>query len=133
MHDSLWLQDLELGVNIFGITGLTKVGVISLFWWIYYLGGTTLTSYYWWVWFSSLLAVYIAWIPVSASYIWWLASGSETAQILFFYFSLTSIIGPMLGYFVPIVILILAYNSRKDCKHDGERPAQPEVRLRGIL
>ena len=32
----------------------------------------------------------------------------------FFYTSLISIIGPMVGYFFPLTILILAYNERKD-------------------
>ena len=33
---------------------------------------------------------------------------------MFFFSALFSILGPLVGYFVPLVILILAYNERKD-------------------
>mmetsp|Transcript_10568 Transcript_10568/g.13060 ORF Transcript_10568/g.13060 Transcript_10568/m.13060 type:complete len:102 (+) Transcript_10568:288-593(+) len=39
---------------------------------------------------------------------------SAFAEKFFFYASLTSIIGPMVGYFAPLVILVLAYNERKE-------------------
>ena len=41
-------------------------------------------------------------------------TGDATMEKWFFYSSLISIIGPLVLYFVPIVILILAYNERKD-------------------
>lgn len=80
-------------------------------WWFYYLAGSRINSYYWWTWFSSLVAIYVGWGPVSVAYIL-LLTESSFAQTLFFYFSLWSIIGPMIGYFIPLVILVLAYNER---------------------
>jgi len=111
--DALWLENLTLTINIFGIVGLSKIIFISIMWWFYYLAGTRVTSYYWWTWFSSLIAIYVGWGPVSVAYIL-LLTDTSFAQTLFFYFSLWSIIGPMVGYFIPLVILVLAYNERQD-------------------
>ena len=110
---SLWLSDLELGNAIFAIVGASKVGFITVMWFVYYLAGTTIDSYYWWTWFSSLVAIYVSWGPVVLSWIL-MMTGIEFAETWFFYTSLASISGPMVGYFVPIVILILAYNKRSD-------------------
>ena len=111
--NSLWLSNLELGNFIFGVVAISKVSFITFMWFIYYLAGTRITSYYQAVWLSSLIAIYVAWGPVAVSWIlMW--TGRSWAETWFFYSSLTSIIGPMVGYFVPITILILAYNQRRD-------------------
>jgi len=104
---------LTLTINVFGIVGLSKIIFISIMWWFYYLAGSRINSYYWWTWFSSLIAIYVGWGPVSVAYIL-LLTDTSFAQTLFFYFSLWSIIGPMIGYFIPLVILVLAYNERQD-------------------
>ena len=90
-----------------------KVAAISFMWFIYYGAGTKITGYYRWTWLSSLIAIYVAWAPVVLAYVL-LVTQQPFADTLFFYFSLTSIIGPLVGYFVPLVILILAYNERGD-------------------
>ena len=105
---------MELNNNIYGVFALSKVGLILLIWFVYYWNGTKLTSYYWWTWFSALLAIVIPWGPVCVAYIMLLAGGGAFAETLFFYASLISIIGPMVAYFAPLVILVLAYNERKE-------------------
>ena len=80
-------------------------------WWFYYLAGTRINAYYWWTWFSAMLAIYVGWGPTSVAYIL-LLTDTGFARTLFFYSSLWSIIGPMIGYFFPLVILVLAYNER---------------------
>jgi len=82
-------------------------------WWIYYLAGTRISGYYWATWFSALVVVYVAWGPVAVTWLL-MYSGRLWAQKWFFYASLISIIGPLVGYFIPITILILAYNERRD-------------------
>ena len=109
----LWLSNLELGNFIFGVFAASKVGFISFMWFVYYLAGTRISGYYWATWFSSLLVVYIAWGPVAVTWLL-MYTGRSWAQKWFFYASLISIFGPMVGYFVPITILILAYNERRD-------------------
>ena len=111
--DSLWLSNLEFGNFIFGVVAVSQVGFITFMWFIYYLAGTRITSYYWATWFTSLLVIYIAWGPVAVAWIL-MYSGKTWAAKWFFYASLWSIIGPMVGYFIPITILILAYNERRD-------------------
>ena len=114
VQDTLWLQDLELGNNIYGIVSLVKTGLMLIVWFLYYWNGTSLKSYYWWTWFSAFLTVMISWFPVAVSYLMMLNGGSETADTLFFYTSQISIIGPMFFYFAPLVVLVLAYNERKE-------------------
>lgn len=111
--DSLWLSNLELGNFIFGTFAVSKVSFISFMWFVYYQFGTKISGYYWATWFSAVLAVYIAWGPVAVTWLL-MYSGRSWAETFYFYASLTSIIGPMVGYFVPITILILAYNERRD-------------------
>lgn len=83
---------------------------ISYLWFIYYDMGNNLKNYYWWTWFSALVAVYIAWAPVILG--WALHFiGADFTTNLFLYTSLASISGPMVGYFVPIVILIIAFTE----------------------
>ena len=112
--NELWLQDLDLGNNIFGIVALSKVGLITLIWLAYYWNGSKLTSYYYWAWFSAVLAVNLSWGPVGLAYILLLSNGDAFAETLFFYTSQISIIGPMVGYFAPLVVLVLAYNEKKE-------------------
>ncbi len=109
----LWLQNLALTINIYGVVALSKTAFITVMWWFYYLAGTNITSYYWWTWFTSMLTVYIAWGPTCVAYIL-LLTETSFAQTLFFYASLWSIIGPLIGYFFPLVILVLAYNEKQD-------------------
>ena len=111
--DSLWLKDLELGNDIFGIVGISKIVFISFMWFVYFRAGRTITGYYWATWFSSLLVIYIAWGPVATTWLL-IYSGRTWAEEYFFYSAMVSIIGPMVGYFVPLTILILAYNTRRD-------------------
>ena len=111
--DSLWNPNLELNNFIFGIVACSKVGFITVMWFIYYLAGTKITSYYYATWFSSLVVIYVAWGPVVVSFIL-LLTDSDFAVKWFFWAARFSIIGPLVGYFVPIVILILAYNERGD-------------------
>ena len=107
--NSLWLPNLDLANTIYAIVAISKVSFVTLMWFVYYLAGTKITSYYWWVWFSSLLVMWIAWGPVILSWILML-TGAKFAETWFFYSALASISGPLVGYFVPITILILAYN-----------------------
>lgn len=111
--DSLWLSNLDLGNFIFGVFAVSKVSFVSFMWFIYYLAGTRISGYYWATWFSAVLAVYIAWGPVAVTWVL-MYTGRSWAETWFFYASLISIFGPLVGYFVPITILILAYNERKD-------------------
>ena len=111
--DDLWLSNLELGNFIFGVFATSKIAFISFMWFIYYLAGTRISGYYWATWFSSLLVIYIAWGPVAVTWLL-MYTGRSWAETWFFYASLISIFGPMVGYFIPITILILAYNERRD-------------------
>ena len=103
-----------MGNNIYGVVASSKVFLVLAIWFIYYRNGSKLSSYYWWTWFSAVLAVVFPWGPVSFAWILLQTSPSRFAETLFFYSSLVSIIGPMVGYFAPLVILVLAYNERKD-------------------
>lgn len=111
--DELWMQNLEMGNNIFAIVGISKVTWITLQWFWYYKNGKEIVGYYWWTWFASLLTVYIAWIPVIIGWIL-LFTKTKFGDGWFFYSSLASVSGPMVGYFIPIVVLVLAYNERRD-------------------
>ena len=116
VQDELWLKDLDLGNKIFGIVAICKTSMILVIWFLYYWNGSGITSYYWWTWFTALLAVGLPWGPVAISYIWQLSTGYESpaADTWFYYTSQISIIGPMVGYFAPLVVLALAYNEKKE-------------------
>ena len=126
------MTDLELGNYIFGAIATGKVAFVTFMWFIWYLGGTRIDAYYWWTWFSATFIVYGAWGPVAFAWIaknfgdliraqgteWY---GEEFADkylqftyidTLFFYAALISTIGPMVGYFVPLTILVFAYQRR---------------------
>lgn len=60
-----------------------------------------------------MLTVYIAWVPVIIGWIL-LFTKTKFGDGWFFYSSLASVSGPMVGYFIPIVVLILAKNERRD-------------------
>ena len=81
-------------------------------WFIYYKNGTAITNYLWWTWFSALLAIYISWAPVVLGYILQF-TGLNIFINFFFNASLISLTGPMVGYFVPMIILILAKTESK--------------------
>ena len=78
-------------------------------WFVYFLKGTKITGYYRTTWLSALIAVYVAWGPVALTWLL-IYTGMPWAQTLFYYASLTSIIGPLVGYFVPLAVLIMAYS-----------------------
>ena len=63
---------------------------------------------------SSLLVVYATWGPVAWSWYLMTYKNIEAAEKWFFYSTLISLIGPLVGYSIPLVILILAYNRRED-------------------
>jgi len=107
------MQDLDLANNIFAGIAIGKLAFINIMWFIYFRAGTTIEAYYRWTWLSTLAVMYFAWGPVILSWAIML-TGSSLGDTMFFYSSLASISGPMVGYFIPIVILILAYNERKD-------------------
>ena len=131
-REELWLSDLELGNYIFGAFGTAKVAFVTFMWFFWYLGGTRLDAYYWWTWFSATVVVYVAWGPVAFAWIAmnfgdWIRErgtawrGEEFANkylqfgyidTLFLYAALISTIGPMVGYFIPLSILVFAYNQR---------------------
>ena len=100
----LWLSNLELGNNIFGAVATLKVGIISYLWFVYYKGGASMTSYYYWTWFSAFLAIYVAWLPVVIAWILTF-TGLGFSYSLFYYAALSSILGPLVGYFIPFVLL----------------------------
>ena len=108
----LWLQNLELGNAIFGIVAISKCSFITFMWFIYYLAGTKIEGYYYWTWLSSLLVIYGAWGPAAVTWLL-IYTGRIWAETMFFYAALISIIGPMVGYFIPLTLLILSYNERK--------------------
>ena len=95
--------------DIFGGVALGNLLFANIMWFLYYKAGTRITAYYWWTWFSVLVVMYAAWGPVVLSWAL-LQSDFKVADFLFFYSSLWSIAGPMVGYFIPIVILVFAYN-----------------------
>ena len=109
--NDLWLSNLELGNAIFGIVGLSKIGFITFMWFIYFLAGTKIESYYYWTWLTALLVIYGAWGPVAVTWLL-IYTGRLWAETMFFYACLISIIGPMVGYFIPLTLLILSYNER---------------------
>ena len=100
---------MDLANNIFGGVALANLAFANIMWFLYFLAGTRITAFYWWTWFSVLVVMYAAWGPVVLSWAL-LSTGSEFADSMFFYSALWSIAGPMVGYFIPIVILVLAYN-----------------------
>ena len=107
----LWLQNLELGNAIFGIVACSKVGFITFMWFIYFLAGTRIEGYYYWTWLSSLLVIYGTWGPAAVTWLL-IYTGRLWAETMFFYSALISIAGPMVGYFIPLTLLILSYNER---------------------
>lgn len=109
----LWMSNLDMGNHIFGIVAISKVTWVTFQWFLYFKNGKDITSYYWWTWFSTLLTVYIAWVPVIIGWIL-LFTNTGFGDAWFFYSSLASVSGPMIGYFAPLVILILAYNERRE-------------------
>lgn len=90
---------------------MVKIGIILLIWFLYFWNGTNIRSYYWWTWFTAVLAIVLPWTPVGIAYILMVTMGGAFADRFFFYSSLVSIIGPMVFYFVPFVVLVLAYDA----------------------
>lgn len=66
--NELWLKDFFLANNIFAYVSMSKLVVITFMYLIWYLAGTRLSSYYHVTWLTSLLAIYIADIPVVVSW-----------------------------------------------------------------
>ena len=64
-----WLPDFDLVNNIFGAFGLTKVLIVTYFWFIHYEGGSNIYKFYYWTWFSALVTVYTAWGPVTITWL----------------------------------------------------------------
>ena len=64
-----------------------------------------------------MVTVYAAWGPVTITWLLLFVPnllGPKTTANLFFYASLNSIIGPLVGYFAPMITLILAYGEKRD-------------------
>ena len=105
--DLLWI-DPELGNHIYFGIGTAKVIVGFIMWFVVLNGGRNLTNYMLWAWACGLLSVGIAWIPVMIGY-FLLYVDSRTTDTIWLVVSLMSIDGPMIGYVVAIVIVLLGY------------------------
>ena len=107
-----WI-DPSIGLHIYGGFALMNVATMSLVWFWYMQNGAGLISLYYWIWFSSLLAVMVSWGPVSLFYPF-VFIGSQIFDQIFYFMSLGAIVGPMAGFAVPIVLLLVAYLDRYD-------------------
>ena len=105
--DLLWI-DPYVGNHIYGIVGILKVAAASVIWWVVLNGGANLTFYSLWAWSVGLLSAAIAWIPVTLGYIFHFFNTPVTDSI-WLYTSLLSVDGPMIGYVIAIVIILMAY------------------------
>ena len=100
--------------EIFGKVAIGKLGFITFFYFIYYFAGRRISGFYYWTWTISLLVFYGFWGPVAASWYLMTERGDESMKEVFFYSSLISVAAPLIGYFIPLTTLILAYNKRTD-------------------
>ena len=105
--DLLWL-DPDVGNHIYGITGILKVAAAAVIWWVALDGGAGLTFYSLWAWAVGLLSVAVAWIPVVFGYALHFIN-TPTTDSIWLYCSLLSVDGPMVGYVIAIVIVLMAY------------------------
>ena len=105
--DLLWV-DPYVGNHVYGIVAMVKVTAAAIIWWVVLNGGAGLQYYSLWSWAVGLLSVAIAWIPVIIAWALHFINSSITDSI-WLYVSLISVDGPMIGYVIAIVIMLMAY------------------------
>lgn len=110
----LWLQDFELANNIKAYVSMGKLIFITFMYVFWYLLGFRLKSYYNFTWLSAFLAIWVSDGPLVYSWYQMNIVKDPRAYEWFFYTSLTSTFGPLIGYFVPLTALVFAYDDRGD-------------------
>lgn len=105
--DLLWI-DPEIGNHIYGVVGILKVTAAAVMWWVVLNGGVDLRYYSKWAWSVGLLSVAIAWIPVIIGYALHFVN-TPTTDSIWLYASLLSVDGPMIGYVIAVVIVLMGF------------------------
>ena len=109
--------DPDVARHVYAGVAIAKVLVALGMWFIYFENGNSskhpLKKMYWRAWFSGFLAVMGSWGPVilfyGLSFI-----GDKWARKGYMWTCMLSVDGPMLGYALPLVFLIIGYLSNKD-------------------
>ena len=102
---------MDLSNAIYTGYAFLSAGALAYIWFVHLSMGANLVSYYYWTWFIAMVSAIGAWTPVVLTYFGTFA-GIPLLDNMFRVAAYWSLLGPMVGYFVPHVILILAFSRR---------------------
>ena len=106
-YDLLWLKP-EIGNHIYGALSFVQFGAAAFVWFYVLNGGVGYTNYYLWALAAGMLSVAIAWGPVMIGYLL-LFIDTPATDTIWLVVCLLSIDGPMIGYILAIVIMLIGY------------------------